>query len=176
MPGKNDPVAERELDVFKISRTFIASRELMFDLWTSAEHLKHWWGPKGFTIKSVRVDLRPGGKFHYCLGAPDGSDVWGRFVYRVIDKPRLLEYISSFSDPEGGITVHPMAPNWPRELLSRIMFDERDGKTTVTVEWRPFNATELERKTFIDGKASMNQGWSGTLEMLETYVKDVTSA
>ncbi|MDX9856820.1 MAG: SRPBCC domain-containing protein [candidate division Zixibacteria bacterium] len=176
MPGKNDQVTERDADLFTISRTFDVSRDTMFDLWTSPHHLLHWWGPKGFAVKSATVDLRPGGKFHYCLAAPDGSDMWGRFVYRTIDKPRLLEFISSFSDPEGGVTIHPMAPAWPREMFSRITFEEHHGQTTVTVEWRPFNATEIERKTFLDGKTSMKQGWTGTLDMLEAYVKKIASA
>jgi hypothetical protein len=39
--------------------------------------------------------------------------------------------------------------------------------------WSPHNATEEERKTFEEGRPSMMQGWSGTLEQLEKYLAGV---
>ena len=30
---------------FVITRVFNVPRELMFKVWTSAEHLEKWWGP-----------------------------------------------------------------------------------------------------------------------------------
>ena len=55
---------------FEISRVFDAPRERVWQAWTEAEHLKKWWGPKGFTVTHCTVDLRPGGTMHYCLKAP----------------------------------------------------------------------------------------------------------
>jgi len=105
------------------------------------------------------------------LRAPDGSDMWGRFAYREIVKPERLVWINSFSDKDGGTTVHPMSPDWPRELLTKVSFVEQGGKTTVTVQWTPVDAsTEVERKTFEDGRGSMQQGWTGTFEQLELYL------
>ncbi len=31
-------------------------------MWTEPEHLMLWWGPRGFTTISGRLDVRPGGK------------------------------------------------------------------------------------------------------------------
>ena len=82
-----------------------------------------------------------------------------------------MVFISSFSDEAGGVTRHPMAPTWPLELLSTFTFEEQpDGKTKVTIRWRPHNATDDERKTFDAGYDSMRQGWGGTLEQLEAYL------
>ena len=103
---------------FEISRVFDAPRDKVWRAWTEAERLKHWWGPKGFTVSYCKVDLRPGGMMHYCLRMPDGNEMWGKFVYREIVKPERLVWINSFSDKDGGTTVHPMSPDWPRELLS----------------------------------------------------------
>ena len=65
-----------------------------------------------------------------------------------------------------------MAPTWPLELLSVFTFEEQPGgKTKFTVRWSPHNATEEERKAFDAGHASMNQGWSGTMEKLEAYLR-----
>ncbi len=157
-------------NVFTIERTFDAPRELVWKAWTDPEQMKLWWGPKGFKVLSCKMDLRPGGVFHYGMRAPDSSDMWGKFVYREIVKPQRLVFIVSFSDEKGGVTHHPMSPNWPLEMLSTITFTEHKGKTKVTIRWTPHGATEAERKTFEDGMASMQEGWTGTLDQLDDYL------
>jgi uncharacterized protein YndB with AHSA1/START domain len=155
---------------FVISREFDAPRELVWKSWTEAERLKQWWGPKGFVVHTCKVDLRAGGMFHYGMTAPDGSKMWGRFVYREIDRPRRLQFIASFSDPEGGISRHPGNIHWPLQMLSTVTFLESNGRTTVTVQWEAHEATDLERQTFQDGMASMQQGWTGTFEQFDDYL------
>jgi uncharacterized protein YndB with AHSA1/START domain len=60
--------AKRETDdMFVISRTFDAPRELVYKAWTEPERLTQWFGPKGFTMPACTMDLRPGGVFHYGL-------------------------------------------------------------------------------------------------------------
>ena len=156
---------------FVIKRTFNAPRERVWKAWTDPNQLLRWWGPKGFTTVSAKIgELKPGGMFHYCLRSPQGQEMWGRFVYREIVANERLVYINSFSDPEGGLGRHPLAPDWPLQLLSTVTFAENDGKTTVTIRWIPYEATEKESETFEKGKDSMQAGWTGTLDQLETYL------
>jgi uncharacterized protein YndB with AHSA1/START domain len=156
---------------FVISRVFDAPRDKVWKAWTEAERLKQWWGPKGFTVAQLKLDLRPGGTMHYCLRMPDGKEMWGRFVYREIIKPERLVWINSFSDKDGGLGAHPMAPTWPREMLTTVSFEETGGKTKVTIEWLPVeSATDLERKTFEEGRDSMKMGWTGTFEQFAAYL------
>jgi uncharacterized protein YndB with AHSA1/START domain len=158
---------------FEISRVFDAPRERVWKSWTEAECLKQWWGPKGFTVHTCKLDLRPGGSFHYGMKAPDGSDIWGKFQYREVKPQERLVFINSFSDPQGGVTRHPMAPTWPLETLSTVTFEDRgSGKTKVTVHWIPADSSsDLERKTFDEGRESMKQGWGGTMEQFDAYLK-----
>ena len=158
-------------DEFVISRVFDAPRERVWKAWTEAERLKQWWGPKGFKVTHCTVDLRPGGIMHYCLRSPDGQDVWGKFVYREIVKPEKLVFVVSFSDEKGGITSHPMSPDWPREILSTVTFAGQQEGTLITVRWIPINSTELERKTFEDGRDGMKQGWGGTFDQFADYLR-----
>ena len=129
---------------FVISRTFDAPRDLMYRVWTESDHLEHWFGPKGVTTFHCTNDFRPGGLMHYGLRNPDGSEYWGRWVYREIVPPEKLVFIVSFSDPEGGVTRHPMAPDWPLHMLSTVTFEPEGDKTKVTVRWTPWDATESE--------------------------------
>ena len=158
---------------FVIMRTFDAPRELVWRVWTDENHLQRWFGPKGATIISSRNDLRIGGTYHYSMEHPSGGVMWGRWSYREIDPPNRLAFLQSFSDPEGGVTRAPFSDDFPMEMLSTITFQESDGRTTVTIEWSPYNAGEREQEFFASMHASMNGGWTGTFDKLVEYLKKV---
>jgi uncharacterized protein YndB with AHSA1/START domain len=117
------------------------------------------------------MDLRPGGTYHSGVRTPDGNEMWGKFVYREIAALERTVFINSFSDPNGGLTRHPLAPSWPVQMLSTFAFAEAGpGKTTFRVTWMPLNPTPEERATFDGGHDSMKQGWTGTMEQLAAYL------
>jgi uncharacterized protein YndB with AHSA1/START domain len=156
---------------FVISRVFDAPRDLVWKAFTDPERMKEWWGPKGFSVISLKTDLRPGGVCLYGMTSPDGHAMWGKFVYREIVPPQRIVLINSFSDEAGGLTRHPMAPTWPLELLSVFTLEEEPGgKTKLTIRWSPHNPTEEEQKTFDAGHDSMRMGWGGTLDQLTAYL------
>jgi len=156
---------------FVISRVFDAPRELLWKALTEPERMQQWWGPKGVTVVAAKMDLRPGGTYHYGMRTPDGRTMWGKFIYREVAAPVRLVWVNSFSDEAGGITRHPLSPTWPLEMLTTVTFEEEPGnKTRVTVRWSPLNATAEERSTFDAGRDSMRQGWGGTFDKLAAYV------
>jgi uncharacterized protein YndB with AHSA1/START domain len=159
--------------MFVISRAYEASRELLFRAWTEPEQMKNWWGPKGGAVLKAKMDLRPGGTYHYGMQLPDGARSWGKFVYREIVKPERLVWVNSFSDENGAITSHPLSPNWPRETLTTVTFAEQSGKTNVSIQWVPINATDSEIKTFEEGRQSMLLGWGGSLDQLKEYLAGI---
>jgi uncharacterized protein YndB with AHSA1/START domain len=156
---------------FVISRTFDAPRDIVWKAWTERERLMQWFGPKGFTMSTAKLDFRPSGSLHYCLRSADGKEMWGKFVYREIVAPERIVLVNSFSDEKGKLTRHPMSPTWPLEMLTTTTFTEAKGKTTVTVRWSPLNATDEERKTFDGAHDGMRQGWTGTFDQLAEYLK-----
>jgi uncharacterized protein YndB with AHSA1/START domain len=156
---------------FVISRVFDAPRDLVWKAFTEPERMKHWWGPKGFTVIASKMDLRVGGTYHYGMKAPDGSAMWGKFVFREITPPERMVFIDSFSDEAGGITRHPGSEKWPLEMLTTFTFEEQPGgKTKLTIRWAALNASEEEQKTFDASHDGMRMGWSGTMEQLEAYL------
>ena len=155
---------------FVISRTFNAPREVVFDCFTKPDEMKKWWGPKGFTVIVSKMDLRVGGTYHYGMNGPDGTPMWGKFVYREIVRPERIVFVNSFSDENGGVTRHPMALDWPLEMLTTFTFEDVGGKTRLTTTWVPLDATEAEWATFDAGHDSMKQGWTGTLDQLEAHL------
>jgi uncharacterized protein YndB with AHSA1/START domain len=156
--------------VFTVSRTFHAPRALVWKAHSEIEHLAKWWGPKGFTWLKGTLDFRPGGIFHYGMRAPNGSEMWGKFVYREIAPPERIVFVNSFSNPAGGTIRGPFAPDWPLEVLNELTLTEQDGRTTLTLRGSPLNATEVEKQRFEAMRPSMNQGFNGAFDRLEAYL------
>ncbi|MGZ4054154.1 MAG: SRPBCC family protein [Bacteroidia bacterium] len=156
---------------FEITREFNAPLDLVWKVYTEAEHLAKWWGPAGLKMLKTTLDFRPGGIFHYGMETPDGHAMWGKFVYKEIVPKTKIVFVVSFSDVKGGYTRHPMAPNWPLETINTVMFSEKNGKTLLIMKGHPINSTPEEDAMFYGAFDSMNQGFKGTLDQLEDYLK-----
>ena len=166
-------VASMQSKPFIISREFDAPRDLMWKVWTEREHFTNWFGPKGVKVSLAKFDLRPGGMIHYSMTMPDGKELWGKAVYREIVPMEKLVWINSFSDKDAGFTRHPMTTDrWPLQLLTVVTFAERAGKTTVTVNWLPYESDDDERAVFDRNRPSMNGGWGGTFDQLTAYLAE----
>jgi uncharacterized protein YndB with AHSA1/START domain len=50
-----------------MERTFDASIEDVWDLWTTKEGIESWWGPEGFSVTVQAIDARPGGTMRYAM-------------------------------------------------------------------------------------------------------------
>lgn len=158
---------------FVLRRVLKAPRELVFRTWTEREHLAKWFGPKGCTLPSCDLDLRPGGIFHYCMRFPGAPDMWGKWVFREIVVPERLVFVVSFSDPQRGTCKPPFDPNWPSEMLTIVTFAEHAGigkGTVVTLQSSALGANPTEQRTFDDGHPSMMQGWTGTFDQLDAHL------
>ncbi len=58
-----------------IERTYAASIEDVWELWTTEEGIESWWGPDGFSVKVHELDLRPGGEMRYAMTAVAAAQV-----------------------------------------------------------------------------------------------------
>lgn len=158
-----------------ITREFAAPRSLVWQAWTSKEHLEKWWGPKGMTLTVARLELEPGGMFLYKMSAPQG-EMWGKFVYRDIKPESKLVYVSSFSNEKGEIIRAPfpeIGETWPREVENTITLEERNGRTQLTLRSNPLTDDDAEWGTFTGMIPSMNQGFGGTFDQLDAHLENL---
>jgi len=58
-----------------IERSYRASTEELWDLWTTKEGIESWWGPDGFTTRVLQLDLRVGGELRYEMTATGPAQV-----------------------------------------------------------------------------------------------------
>jgi uncharacterized protein YndB with AHSA1/START domain len=148
-----------------VERVFPAPRELVFRVWTECEHLQHWWGPTGWTLPHCTVDLRPGGKWHYCMQGHDGTEAWGITLYREIVRPERLVYTDAFSDAEGNL--NPTLP----QIEVTVEFADEGGQTRVTSRSRYNSQAELETVL----KMGVVEGFTMTLDRADAYLRELTA-
>jgi uncharacterized protein YndB with AHSA1/START domain len=137
-----------------MTRVFDAPRELVFEAHTRPEHLVHWWGPKGFTMTVCEVDLRPGSAYRFVQRGPDGKSYGFRGEYREIVPPERLVNTFEFEGMPGHV------------VLVTLMFDERDGETTLTSRIL-FDSVE-DRDGML--QSGMEAGSRETLDRLDAYL------
>jgi len=58
-----------------IERTYLASIEDVWELWTTKEGIESWWGPDGFSVKVHELNLRAGGEMRYAMTAVEPAQV-----------------------------------------------------------------------------------------------------
>src|SRR5262249_2967459 len=85
-----------------LTRTFDASRSLVFKAWTGPEHRAGWWGPHGFTNPVCEVDVRPGGGIRIDMRWPDGTIAPMRGTFHEVDEPERLVFTSTALEDERG--------------------------------------------------------------------------
>lgn len=125
-----------ETERMVVTRVFDAPRELVWKAWTDPKYVMQWWGPKGFTAPVCKMDFRVGGKFLYCMKAPDGQEFWNGGEYHEIVLNEKIVSSMYFSDSEGN-KVEPAQLGIEHEAIDGahdvILFEDfGNGQTKVT--------------------------------------------
>jgi uncharacterized protein YndB with AHSA1/START domain len=122
-----------------VKRIIDAPLELVWKAWTEPEHIMKWWGPKHYTSPSCKVDLRDGGKYIFCMRAPDeqgGQEHYTSGVYKKIVPMQYLEFTQSLSDKDGN-PIDPlqvgMPADFPEEIRTSIVFKARGELTELII-------------------------------------------
>jgi len=58
-----------------LQRTFSASLDLVWELWTTKDGIESWWGPPGFQVKVGKLELRAGGALEYVMSAVGAEQI-----------------------------------------------------------------------------------------------------
>lgn len=154
-----------------ITRIFDAPKELIFKTLTEAKHLANWWGPKGLQLEVISIDVKPGGIFHYAMKSPDGQEMYGVFNYIEVVEPDKLVFTNSFADKFGHPIRAPFSEVFPIKIHNTWTLYEVAGKTTLILKGMPYEASEEEHTFFENMYPSMNEGFAGTFDQLDIYLK-----
>ena len=139
-----------------LSRWYAASPEQVFRAFTDPALLRHWWGPRGFTIEHLDFPAAEGAAYSVRLRAPDGTTFAHEGVFLTVDAPRALAYSWRWTD----------GPLGRGQTLVELSFTAERGGVTVTLCHSRFvNQDECDR----------HGGWAQSFDQLEVWLAEQAS-
>ena len=145
-----DLILERVIDV---------PQKLVWAAWTEPKHLKHWFVPAPWSLKSCEIDLRPGGVFNSVMLSPEGKE-FPNFgcCLEVVPNKRLVMTDTLLAG------YRPSA----NPFFTAIIELEKSGKGT-RYKATAIHGNEASRKKHED--MGFHNGWGKALDQLVAYSK-----
>jgi uncharacterized protein YndB with AHSA1/START domain len=142
--------------IISTDKTLHISKELnapiawVWQVWTSIEHIKNWWGPNGFTNTIRKMDMQPGGEWLFTMHGPDGKNYPNKSIFKEII-------------PQKKIVFEHFNPGF----ITTIEFVDKDETTLLS--WKMvFETAELFDAVVKTFKA--DEGLKQNIIKLEQYV------
>ncbi len=140
-----------------VSRIFPASPELVFQAWSSADHLKNWFCPAAYTVADAKIEFKVGGDFHICMRSPEGRDHWTKGEYaEILPYDRIVIDMCAIGEAD--------APLF--RAYTVVTFTAAGGVTRMEVT-QSYTLFEPLAAQMIQGAS---QGWSETLDRLDQEI------
>ena len=144
----------------RLTRTFDAPRELVWEAMTKPEHMVRWFGPRGSTVTLCEKDFRPGGAWRFVLRGPDGHEAPFKGVYREIVPPERV--VQTF--------IYDVDVIRDFESVETLTLTEHGDKTTLAVTVR--HQTEEARDGHLH--SGMEVGAGQSYDRLEELLKTMS--
>jgi uncharacterized protein YndB with AHSA1/START domain len=157
-------------DAVVIERTLEAPADLVWKMWTEAEHFKAWYGPTGAAIPVADLDVRVGGSRFVGMEmeTPNGAmQMWFTGEYREVVPHERLVYTESMADQDGNV----MSP------ASMGMPEGHPETTEVIVQLEDLGGRTRMVMTHVGVPADSGGagGWAMAFDKLDAYVGAVTA-
>jgi uncharacterized protein YndB with AHSA1/START domain len=133
-----------------VERVVAARPDRGFAMHTDPGELAHWFGPHGFTARSVELDLRVGGRYRIEMRPPEGAPFFLTGELLEIERPTRLVYSFVYEEPD---------PDDRETVVTVSLAAVAEATTRCTVDQGDF-ATEARR-------ALHDRGWTDSLDRLE---------
>ena len=156
---KNPTTAERTSDrELVVTRTVNGPARIVFEAWTQPDLFKGWWVPKSIpmTLLSCEQDVRVGGKYKLVFGA-NGSTMEFFGTYVEVNPPVRL----AWTNEEGG-----------QEQITTVTFNEKDGKTLLTVHHLFASKQALDDEIASGATAALPEQLDQLDQLVATFASD----
>jgi uncharacterized protein YndB with AHSA1/START domain len=138
-----------------LTRVVDAPRALVWDAWTSPEHVPHWMlGPDGWTMPTCEIDLRPGGPWRFVWRQDDDGEMAMNGQYTEVEPPQRL------------VNTESWGPQWP-EIVNTLLLTEENGRTTIT-QIMAFPSEQAREDALRTG---MKEGMTMSMDRLGAYLR-----
>jgi uncharacterized protein YndB with AHSA1/START domain len=143
----------------RVSRVFSAPRETVFKAWSSAEHVKRWFCPNGYSVPEATVEMRVGGRFEVCMRSPQGMEHWTKGTFTEVAAPERLTIDHHVIDPCGGGPLF--------SAVTEVKFSAVPDGTLMEVVQSYTVADMAQVEGMLKGAP---EGWRQTLDKLEAEI------
>ena len=153
-------------DSIVIERHFNADIDLIWKMWTMAEHFSQWYGPRGMTIPVAEMDVTVGGKRKICMEmkTPERHmKMWFTGEYTDVSPTSRLAYTEAMCDEDGNL-IPPSAMGMPEGTPST---------TEVIVELESVDGGTKMKMSHVGVPADSPGagGWKMAIEKMAEYIE-----
>lgn len=123
-----------ELEV-RVTRDFDAPIQLVFDVFTQPEHVRHHFAPFDEAMTVCEIDLRVGGAYHYVTVTSDGTECSFRGTFLEVGPPHRTVQSWTFEgwpDAEAVETMELAEVDGLTRLTNRLVFRDAAGRAHMT--------------------------------------------
>ncbi|MDD9725817.1 SRPBCC family protein [Roseovarius sp. SK2] len=143
------------------TRTLNAPRALIWECWTTPEHIKNFFVPKPHSIESCEIDLRVGGRFNTVMNV-EGHLMDNKGVYLEVVEMERLVFTDTYT--EGWVPV-------PDPFMTAILDLEDDGNGGTIYTATARHRSPEAKKTHED--MGFFDGWGTVATQLEEYAQSL---
>lgn len=162
-----------DLPEYKLDRIFNAPREVVWRAWTDPKILHRWYGP-GIETVIHQFDLKPGGSWLNEMKWGEKSD-FSKMVFQEVIPPEKLVWHHCSTDADWNIASNPMMADWPKVLLTTVLFEDIGETTNVSLSQIPIDATDAEIACFAAMMAGMDNGWGSGYTIIDELLVELTA-
>jgi uncharacterized protein YndB with AHSA1/START domain len=163
-------IAERS---YSVTRLINAPVKLVFEVWTKPEHIKHWWGPRGFTNTISKMDVKPNGEWIFVMHGPDGTNYDNKNIFIEIIKnekivirhagPPDFKLIATFKE-QGGKTLLNITSLF--ESAEQLKYVVENYKADIGLRQNVDKLEEYLGKTSADSQLTITREFNAPREMV----------
>ena len=138
-----------------IEKTLNAPIDLVWEAFTTPEHIANWYGPNGFTTTIAKMEVKPEGEWNFVMHGPDGTDYDNKNVFKELVPLKKIVYEHISYTP----------------IVFTITFEEQGEQTHL--KWHMlFPSVEVFKDVIKNNKA--DEGLKQNIEKLALYMNKLS--
>lgn len=138
-----------------LEKIFDAPIELVWEAWTSSEHIVKWWAPPGMELTVLAHEFKVGGHWKYAMPMPDGTEFVSEGTYKEIVEMEKIVTSADFRPMTEKVELH-------------VHFERLDNQTKFS--FSVIHETEDYCKQ--QEQMGFYNGWGSAFDRLSTLLEN----
>ncbi|MCB2114885.1 MAG: SRPBCC family protein [Rhodobacteraceae bacterium] len=144
-----------------LTRHMAVAPERVWRAWTEPDLMRRWFAPAPVETRAAVIDLRPGGRFHVLMVAPDGTEYPNEGCILLVEPGRRLIFTECLTEGFRPV-VRPVLP-----LTAEILIEPDGSGTRYTARALHGDAATRDEHA----EKGFEMGWGLAAEQLEATAR-----